>query len=111
MACSTSVGKLETRVRGPQCGGLAGGLPRDRLDPDAEIRQRLVHHGGRGTSAPQRTAQPLRVRTGREHQVAATARRQGVDGSTMVRVVSVEKGDQNAGIEDDRRHSRRKPFR
>jgi hypothetical protein len=64
-----------------------------------------------GAAASQRADEHRRVRAGREHQVVAAARAQRVDGTAVARIVGIEEGNQNTGVEDDHRHSRRRLFR
>ena len=91
----------------PEPGGALRNLRRERRDADAQIGQESLDDRDRlGPVAPG-IDKDLSVRAGGEDQLLPPHVTDGRNRRGVVRVARVEERDDDAGVEDDYRHSRR----
>ena len=94
-------------MAGTQPGGALGDGCGQGLDPDTQIREEALDDGDRVRAASPGVDQYLGVRTGGNDQLLAACPTDRLDGRRVVRVLTIEKRDDNARVENDYRHSRR----
>ena len=89
--------------------GLAGDVTRGRLDGRRQCIDEGVDGGGRVLTVALRADHDLRVGRRRQRQLVATVERfvQCLTGDPVVRVVRIEDGDDDPGVEDGQAHSSR----
>ena len=94
-------------MAGPESRGALRGVGCQRLDVDTQVRYELPDDGDRVGSATPGIYEDLGVRARRQDERFTACLPYGGYGGGVVRVAGVEQRDDDAGVEDDYRHSRR----
>lgn len=95
------VGESQGWVTRSQPGCLPGYFPPRRLDPDGEVVHEPLDPPGRACIPPIRSYQGFGVCARGEHQLVTAMGRDPGRCPRVERVVRVEEGDDDAGVEDD----------
>ena len=95
------IGKPQAGMASPHQGGSIRHLARQGRDPNGQVGHYLTYPGDRRRAAAEGCDEDLRVGAGRQHQILGAIRRQGGDGGGVVSIPRIEKGDEDAGVEDD----------
>lgn len=94
-------------MAGPESRGPLRGVCGQRLDLDAQVGHELPDDGDRLGSATPGIDEDLGVRARRQNECFTACPPYCGDGGGVVRVAAVEQRNDDAGVEDDYRHSRR----
>jgi len=94
-------------VAGRESRGALCGVRCQRLDVDTQVGHELPDDGDRLGSATPGIYEDLGVRARRQDECFTACLPYGGDGGGVVRVAGVEQRDDDPGVEDDYRHSRR----
>jgi len=94
-------------VAGPESRGALRGVSCQRLDVDTQVGHELPDDGDRFWSATPGIYEDLGVRARRQDECFTACLPYGGYGGGVVGVAGVERRDDDAGVEDDYRHSRR----
>ena len=92
---------------GPESRGVFRGVGSQRLDVDTEVGHELPDDGDRLGSATPGIHEDLGVRARGQDECFTARLPYGRYGGGVVCVAGVEQRDDDAGVEDDYRHSRR----
>lgn len=94
-------------MAGPESRGALCGVSCQGLDVDTQVGHELSDDRDRLGSATPRIYEDLGVRARRQDECFTACLPHGGYGGGVVRVAGVEQRDDDAGVEDDYRHSRR----
>ena len=94
-------------MAGPESRGALRGGSNQRLDVDTQVGHELPDDGDRLGSATRGIYEDLGVGARRQDECFTASLPYGGYGGGVVRVAGVEQRDDDAGVEDDYRHSRR----